>query len=552
MRGCGSASGLLLLAAVTACSEPSVKGGSLLGFVPADSPYVIASGAPFPPEYLDKLRQIEAELRPILAEALADATGASGGRGDGSAAERASAELLMKISFGYPELGIREDSRFVLYGRGLYPTGRIETADPARASELLDQIAQQAGPELEAREASGQRYWRLDLGQLVLLMSVREGALIGGLSPRVDEASLLDHLLAASGSGSSEDIAARIEALRARHGLGPQAAGYLDSQKVLDIALDAYAEAGAPVAAACRDELGAMAQAAPQWVVGYQDVTPTSITGRLALELDDPIATELAEWSVPVPGTGDEQALAGLGLGIDAPKLVQSLSAWQRALTERASACGGSANLDPGDASKALIGLGMAGNPRGFWISLDEVATGADGRTRLGSSLLLQAESPQSLALIGAGFLPLGPLLRSAGKAVEIPIPEGVLPPGAPAPEKVWGILTRDAIGLTTSQAGPDRLEQLVAAAPPPPGTLLTVELDVHRLADQLASGLTQSLDQLLEAAGSGSEDLAARRRELERTSRMAGIYGQVIDRILFRLVATGQAIEVRETIQLR
>ena len=550
MRRFGSVSGLVWLGVFMACSEPALKESSLLAFVPADSPYVIVSGAPFPPEYLGRLRQIETELRPIMAEALADAAGSSGGGSGGNAAERASAELLMKVSLGYPELGIREDSRFVLYGRGLYPTGRIETGDAARASEVLDQLAQQAGPKLEAREVSGQRYWRLDLGQLVLLLSVRDGTLIGGVSPSPQEASLLEHLLTdASGSGTA--IAARIETLRARHQLGPQAAGYLDSRRALEIALDAYAEAGAPVDAGCRDQLGSMAQAAPQWVMGYQDVTPTSITGRLALELAEPIATELAAWSVPMPGTGGEGALAGLGMGVDAPKLVQSLAGWQRALTERATACGGSPQLDPGDATKALIGLGVAGNPRGFWISLDEVDKGADGRARLGSSLLLQAESPQSLALIGAGFLPIGPLLSTTGQPVQLAVPEGVLPPGTPAPEQVWGILTRDAIGLTTSKNGPERLQQLVAAPPSPSGTLLTAEVDVHGIAEQLASGLAESLDQLLEA-GSGSEELAARRRELERTSQIAGVYGQVIDRILLRLVATGEAIELRETIRLR
>ncbi|MFQ5610351.1 MAG: hypothetical protein ACE5F8_08810, partial [Woeseiaceae bacterium] len=131
------------LIALAGCTSPPDQARELenadgiLGYVPADTPYVFAFAEPLPDDVLDVLepkademmRGYQVFLREILRPMLTE------NDGDKSADEmqRMSAvadELLSLFSVqGMRDAGIDRDSRFVLFGHGLIPVARVQLGD---------------------------------------------------------------------------------------------------------------------------------------------------------------------------------------------------------------------------------------------------------------------------------------------------------------------------------------------------------------------------------------------------------------------------------------
>ena len=134
------ASVLFLTSGAYAASKNSVD---ILKYIPADTPYVLASTEPFPKELIDKfeptvdeiLKAYQSILQHVLEEHLVEISAGEGGD-EKSAHLRGVAEEFMKLMSleGIRGAGIESGSAFAFYVNGLLPVWRFELSD----SELFD------------------------------------------------------------------------------------------------------------------------------------------------------------------------------------------------------------------------------------------------------------------------------------------------------------------------------------------------------------------------------------------------------------------------------
>lgn len=473
-------------------AQRDAGGAALLSYIPADTPYVVASTERMPEAQVAAWQAQSAaafEYYALSLEDLAAATAAGAGKdgadpaeAEGMAAVRAVIDELAAASregrLG-ALLGVDVDADYAFYGQGLLPTLRVQTVDPEATRAFIASIEQRAGSPLPTTTVQGREVWQVAgaANEPSLVAGLLDGWLVVALAPpAADEATLagLLGLTAPANPMSGDD---RLAALRQTYGFTSDVAGYVDLRRIAGIVsgasrgpLDAALLADVPVMdATCQAEIASLAEAWPRMAVGV-----TSMDGRTQrslgiLEVRSDIAADLAGLSIAYPGGPASDASAGLdvGMALDMAKIAGTVSKWSGAFASAPYQCGELAGINTamGQMQQGTASLAMAGalgHGLRMQISDMEIDLASGAPPRFSGRVVVASNSPQGL--LGMASMQM-PALASAGLApgAGVKAIEGGLP-GIEGP--VFAAMGERALAMSIGEGQEAGLEALLATDP--------------------------------------------------------------------------------------
>jgi hypothetical protein len=567
LRVIGAASVAAGLALGFGCSRTvDAPDADLLGWVPAGTPYLHLSAAPYPEVLQQRLadhRAAEvAAMRVDLADAIVDLRRTATAPALGDAARRL-ADLLEAVivevagrddAESLRELGIEPLPRGVVFGHGVFPAFRIGIADPVRFTALLDRIEQRSGMVAARGQSQGLDYRRLDLGPVHGVIAMEGGYVIGGLAPRDAFDDYLPRLLGQETPAQSLADSGSVTALRTRYGFTGISEGFVDLEQLVRLVGPGGDAGVAAMGGAqafddgCIDLLGDLLAHAPRVVHGLTRADAAQLTWRTTWEATPPVAAALQRIAAPVNGLGrDDDALLALGFGVNLPELRNALVAALRALIDDGGRC---PQIDRAALGNAIPTLNLALGPltagiRGLHLRVADLAIdGTDLRPdTLSAAALAAVDDPRGVLALLAMFDPQLRRLELPADGTPVPLPPL---PGAIAGDVPLQIALADRGLLLLAGPGAERvaapLREPAATEPLP---LLALDYGLADIIERIGPDLEAALDRL---ASRDPELADTLRRQLDGYRRQAAL----MDRVRVRVFADGNGLATTQTLSLR
>ena len=380
---------LRLLSAVTALSLAIAACGgrkepeTLLGYVPADTPYVFANIDPVPKAYIDAMADKMAPIASLYEDMIKDALAKLAKEpADDPAIPVVKAileELQGKISLaGMESIGLSSQAHIAMYGVGLVPVVRAELKDPAAFQAFIGRVEKRAGQPLLAFKVGDQSYWRIgkEGEEMAGLMAIAEGDLVLSLMPAKPSNELLERLLGVTLPEESLADEHKLQDLNKQYGFTPNGSGYIDMVRVMQSLVEEKTGIEKEFVAAigskdelptpeCKAELLGIAANMPRFAFGYTKLDEQQVDMLALLELKPELAKPLAAIPAPVPGLGaPTDSVFDFGFSLDVQKMVDFANAQAAAVAATPYKCADLADLNTGFAelrtSMANPGLMMA------------------------------------------------------------------------------------------------------------------------------------------------------------------------------------------------
>ncbi len=327
---------------------------AVLAHVPVDTPYLMAGIESMPPELFARLQKAVASLSGLVSTAWQRE------RKNSKVFDAILSELDGKWSeAGIESLGFSAQPRFAVYGLGLQPVVvRVAVKDHAAVLATIERIAAKAGEHLPPMVVRGsRRYWRhenTDGSSFVLALA--DNQVVFAIGKTADIGAKLGLILGVDKPPRSMASGALLKQLMARHHLGGQLVGFLDSRQIIGQGLNA---AGVSPSAACMGEIDRLSATLPRVMFGYGELSGTRISSGLVLELAPDAVAELRSIKADVPGLASALAvppmLAFAG-GVDLPRAQQLGARIIGALKHLGTACALGPLVDTAD--RAAVALG--------------------------------------------------------------------------------------------------------------------------------------------------------------------------------------------------
>ena len=285
------AAGLAHLPPTRAAKLGDFPDNPLLQYAPADTPYVLATFKPIPPDYLKKMNDM---FGPIWRRAY-DAYIAKAGGDEHMAAVMAEIGDFSVARF--EELGFSAKARMVVYGIAQWPVARIEINDGDKVIAFAGRVAQRWGNPLPApTERAGHKYWLVDLPDLSFLVAIAPKELVLAIAPRAHIDQNLALILGEQKPAQSV-TGAQLKAIAERDGFTGQGVGYADVAKIAALVLDRN---HAPPA--CSAAFGKLAARVPRIAFGYDDLQAQRVAFGMVVELAPDLTKDARAISGSLPG----------------------------------------------------------------------------------------------------------------------------------------------------------------------------------------------------------------------------------------------------------
>lgn len=579
---------LLLAACGEEPKEPEFP-NDLLTRVPADTPYVIASGEPVSEEVMQAWQE---QVRPAMDLARLQIDEAIGQL---EAEQPALAAQLMAVMDEIltlaeqeerAKIGIEREDRIVIYGNGLMPVVRLTVSDPEAFRSFLGRLGAKSGVGMGSTTYQGKQISRLAMDPVVILGALDDGELAVGVSSLDGEQAMLEHLFGESASGETLADSGAMSALVEDYGFMSVGAGYMDLPRLVSLIigngevpglLDHFDAAPEELSPECRGELVALTGKMPRMVFGYDEMTESSMAMRWVLELESDIAEAMSGWTVPVPGLGAEtDAKYVFGMSLDGTKAAQTVKDWLKAAGERQYQCSFLAET-PWKESATQINVAplyMVGNPKGFMFQLNELEI-RDLETQdftASASAVAVFDNAQTLAGMVRMMAPSlqGMEIPTDGSPIQVPA-EAV--PDLKQP--IWLASTQTTLSMALGEGSDTRVTEALNAesVTPPPfvhfdfdaGWFYTMLADwMPKIAREAAAADAEIPDAGAEAVPEGDQGAEDESQagagesapadggldekelaEIEKAAEMMRLYGEILGRVDYSIRFTGKGVEV-------
>ena len=174
------------------CPSALSSNDTILRYIPADTPYVLASVEPLPDELMDKieprvdeiLQSYQTVLREIVAAKQQEM---SDEQRESEEAQRMAAvidELAGLLSLeGLRGAGLGRDAAGAIYGNGLLPVVRFELTDGALFDAAISRIEEQAGHKMPVAAVDGGGYRYADIEEMRVVVAILEKQAVITLVP---------------------------------------------------------------------------------------------------------------------------------------------------------------------------------------------------------------------------------------------------------------------------------------------------------------------------------------------------------------------------------
>lgn len=532
----------------------------ILRFVPADTPYLLATGSPLPDDLLDEIEP-EMELmmdayqtivRSTLQESIED-TGAPMSDEQIELLSAIVSELTSLMSTeGLRNAGFERDSRMAFFGHGLLPVLRIEVSDEQKFEDMIGRIEEAAGESMNVGEIDGEsyRYAGGEGGNIVI--GTIEGHAVFTFLPAVLGDDELRILLGLTLPEQSIAATSRLGDIAETYGYTDHYIGLIDVMQLASVFVDEPSGLNAPLLEAieyddseltdvCRDEIREMAGVAPRIVFGYDTISLERISGSLVVEMREDIAAGLAATAAPVPGLGaDFGGLISFGMSGDYGAVREFIEARIDAFEADPYECEIFADMQAG-LEQMREGMNQPLPPvvysfRGFNVVIDDVegldiASGQPpSPDAVDASAMVAMRDAQAMLAMGAMFSPeLASLqIEPNGEAVALDLPQirdmGVT---------VYAAMSEDGIAISIGDDAEDRVTEVLNADVVEPTPVFGMAMDAGRYYELIAQSMMED----------PNDELSVESREALRDVMLA--VGDIYDRISFDLRFTENGIEV-------
>lgn len=512
-----------------------------LAFVPADTPYVVAS--------LDKLDDDAYEA--MLAQANSELPGQVGqmkafaqdldtrGNADGARLVKAlAAEFDGKTAeAALKNLGLDAKNGTAFYGLGLAPVIRVSLADNAAWDAFVGRLETAYGKKLDSADAGGQAYRHValsDSGVQLVIATVGKQAVVS-LLPADAAQPMIRQALGADRPEKSIQEDGRLADLAKDKGYKDYVVGQVDLTRLLPLVAAGKdplfatflkhqsAKTGEPVPAlppSCQTEASRIAARVPSLSFGYTKLDLHHQEQRVDVALADDITKAFSGLKVELPGLGsDATAPFDVSLALPVEQLRTFFTAQAEAVAAKPFECPAFASMND---SFAKMGSTMQqaaippiGDLRGVRLILDSFKPAAAGQQipQLTGRVVIGTRNPAGLLAMGQAMLGGDFKLSADGKP-------------SPLPQNITGMLGMPGFAAMNGQAiaigvgaGEDaRLDEVLMGSTGDAGRVSRLHLngDMYRSwVDVMAEKAQAFASNMTEAAGAdgapdGQADTAA------------------------------------------
>lgn len=311
---------------------------SILQYIPADSPYVLASVEPLPDDVMDKLepkldkvlasyeRFLQATMQAIEAEAEKEA----GNEEEAAKISAVFGELssLMSVE-GMRNAGFDRDSTAALYGVGLLPVLRVSVTDGALFDAALSRIEEKAGEKMAVAKIGNSAFRYADADDMKIIIATFKSQVVATVVPTSFTDDQISQVLGLKLPANNVAKSGVLADIASEYGYTGNFVGLIDVQKIVntftgdasgtDAALLALMENDSPeLSDVCKAEIREFGGIAPRIVTGYKSITADYAETQAVVEMRDDLATGLATLPAAVPGLGGDQGgLMSFGMSMD-------------------------------------------------------------------------------------------------------------------------------------------------------------------------------------------------------------------------------------------
>ena len=311
---------------------------SILQYVPADSPYVLASVEPLPESVMDKLEpkldkvlaSYEGFLQATMKAIESEAETKVGSEEDAAKLSAVFGELssLMSVE-GMREAGFDRDSTAVFYGVGLLPVLRVSVTDGALFDAAMSRIEEKAGEKMSVAKIGNSAFRYADADDVKIIIATFKTQVVATLVPQSFTDDQISDVLGLTLPAENIAEAGVLADIASEYGYTGNFIGLIDVQKIVntfagdasgtDAALLELMQNDSPeLSDVCKAEIREFGGIAPRMVTGYKSITADQAETQFVIEMRDDLASGLATLPAAVPGLGGDQGgLMSFGVSMD-------------------------------------------------------------------------------------------------------------------------------------------------------------------------------------------------------------------------------------------
>ena len=545
---------------------------SILRFVPADTPYLLATGEQLPDDLLDDLEpkidemmdSYQVMFRAVFDSAIAD----SGLRM--SAEEREAfaaifAEIMGLFSVdGMRDAGFERDSRMVFFGHGLLPVWRVEVSDEQKFEDVIARFEEAAAASMSVGEIDGQQYHYIGDDEASLVIGVFDGSAVFTVLPGFFGDDELRQLLGLQLPAESIASTSIMTDIASKYGYTDHFVGFMDITRIastfveeatgLDAALlEAADYDDSELSPVCRQEIMEVAGVAPRMVFGYDSVTRREMSGSMVIELRDDIASGLIDVSSLVPGLGtDPGGFFSMGMSFDLAALRSFYEARLDAVEADPYRCeffdDMQAGLEQGRAALNQPLPPVAYSFRGFNAVVDNIEgldLGSNSPPEsVDASLLIAIDDAQAMVAMGAMFSPefASLNLEPDGEPIALNLPEL-----NELSDNIYAAMLTDAVAVSIGEGAESRVTEVLNAEPTEPPPFISVTMDAGTYYELIAESMVRDMESM--QGEDGVSPMSPEAREAVRDAMIA--VGDIYDRFAIDVMFTENGVEIRSKVTL-
>ena len=568
---------LLTIVAVTlsACSKQPVEASAsalvssegLLKYVPADTPYLLATPVALPDDVLDKLEpQVDVTLhmypaliKGILTSVIAGKEAAGEDAGELQDAIPFVDELGSLLSIeGLRAAGIDRDSRVVMYGVGVLPVIRTTLSDGTLLEAAFARLEEAAANKMSVATIGNYEYRFAGDDEGRVIVAIMDNELVISLVPaELSE----EQLKAVLGLTLPEENIAETRTLKHiadKYGFKDYLVGFMDIERLASVFLDDQSGVNAELLSmidyddlkmsdACKNDLRSIAGVMPRIVIGYTDVNIEKLSSKAVFELRQDLAAGISTMTGAVPGLGSDQGgLFSMGMSTDLLAARDFYAGRLDAMEADPYECEEFSDFQATVAAgREILDQPVPPVAYGFkgFLAVVEDIEGLDLQneippTSIDMRLLVSIDNAEGLLAMGAMFSPeLAALdLEPDGEPVRLQM--GQL---AALGQTVHIAMTDNAIAVSVGEGTEDRLGAMLAASVNDPSPFMAFEMDAARYYDFIGDAMTTD----------GDGDIESMHELQEAKQAMMNLAKESLSRLSITVDFTEHGIELNSTVHL-
>ncbi len=485
---------------------------TLLKYIPANSPYVLANTESVSEEDMDSIWKVAEQAMGIynqmLDQTLEDLRSKSAEeRSEDDETTIAVLEMFEgKLNReGLESMGFSSNGNYAIYGDGILPTLRMQLDDPMKMEQTLEELEAKLDGDMQKGMHSNvaYRYIEDEKGEARVVTVVKDGQFIMGIVPAKANDAVMSNLLGAS--MPDQNITNRLIDINAQHNLMGAGTFLMDIPRAIDyvlndeseVAMALFGEDRADISDACRAEYAEMGGIMPQIISGYREINSDEIEQWAMFELRSDLAEALSTVFRPVAPMNTEEGMFSFAMGFSIPAMKQFVQDRVAAMQADPYECEHLAdmnnNLEQMSQQLNQPLPPFVGNIQGIRMQLESMNFEGQMPTDYKGQMMIAMVNPQMMLGMAQAFVPSLATLNLQQDGTPVALPEGTVPAEIESP---YIAMTQGGIAMSVGEGGDAKLKSFLSSEPDANGPFMMVGYDAETFMELQEKGMNQSLTQ--------------------------------------------------------